>query len=362
MKRIVIDARESGTTSGRYVDKLIEHLHKLEPQHEFVILGKSHRLEFLRGIAPTFTVEQCDIKEFTFAEQTALKRQIESLKPDLVFFPFVQQPVLYKGRVVTMMQDLTTLRFRNPAKNWFVFTFKREVYRWVNKKAAKKSLHVLTPTEFVKKDVQQLTGIPASKITVTLEAADKITDKPQPIKRLEGKPFIMYVGRPLPHKNLPRLITAYEMLQKTHPDLHLVLVGKKDVLYDRIQADVEARGIKNVIFTGFVSEGELRWLYEHTAAYVFPSLSEGFGLPSLEAMMHGAPVVSSNASCLPEVNKNGAIYFNPLDEKDMSQNIAKVLENKQIANTLRKEGGAVAGGYSWTRMAQQTLDVFNRYL
>lgn len=362
MSKIVIDARESGTTSGRYVDKLIEYLHTLKPELRVILLAKPRRIAYLESIAPRFTTVKCTTKEFTFAEQTKLKKQIESLEPDLVFFPFVQQPVFYKGKVVTTMQDLTTVRFRNPAKNWFVFTFKREVYKWVNKHVAKKSLHIITPTEFVKQDVMQFTGIPSDKITVTLEAADKIPDKPKPIKRLEGKQYLMYVGRPLPHKNLPRLVSAFEILQQNHPDLHLVLVGKKDELYDRIESDVQKRGIRNVVFTGFVSEGELRWLYEHTAAYVFPSLSEGFGLPPLEAMMHGAPVVSSNASCLPEVNKNGAVYFNPLSEKDMSQNVAKVLENKQIANTLRDNGRAVAGSYSWTRMAQQTLDIFNRYI
>lgn len=362
MSTILIDARESGATSGRYIDKLIEYLHTLKPDHHFIILAKSHRLAYLESIAPRFSIQKCDVKEFTFAEQITLKRQIESLKPDLVFFPFVQQPIFYRGKVITMMQDLTTIRFRNPAKNWLVFTIKQNVYKWVNKRAAKKSVHILTPTQFVKGDIKDFTGIPANKITVTLEAADQIKDKAEPVKQLVGKQFIMYVGRPLPHKNLPRLVTAFSLLQKDHPELRLVLVGKKDAVYDMVEADAKKRGITNVLFTGFVSEGELRWLYEHTAAYVFPSLSEGFGLPSLEAMMHGAPVVSSNASCLPEVNKNGAMYFNPYDEKDMSQNIEKVLNNKQIANTLRQNGKKVAGGYSWRRMAQQTLKVFEHYL
>lgn len=362
MKRIVIDARESGTSSGRYLDKLVEHLHRLDSPHEYLLLAKPNRIEFLRSIAPKFTIQECLHKEFTFAEQIGLKKQIESLKPDLVFFPFVQQPVFYSGKVVTMMQDLTTLRFRNPAKNWFVFSVKQQIYKWLNKRVAHKSLHILTPTEFVKQDVVTFAGISPEKVTVTLEAADKITDKAEPLPKLTGKQYIMYVGRPLPHKNLDRLISAFELLQEKHPELHLVLVGKTDVLYERIQQSVAERGIKNVILTGFVSEGELRWLYENTAAYVFPSLSEGFGLPPLEAMMHGAVVVSSNASCMPEVNKDAAQYFDPYDVEDMSQNIAKVIESKQIANTLRTRGKVVAGSYSWTRMAQQTLDIFNRYI
>lgn len=362
MSTILIDARESGTSSGRYIDKLIEHLHILKPKHRFIILAKTHRLAYLESIAPKFLIVKCDVKEFTFAEQTTLKQQIKSYEPDLVFFPFVQQPIFYSGKTITTMQDLTTVRFRNPLKNWLVFTFKREVYKWVNKRAAKKSLHIITSTEFVKHDVMNFTGIDASKVSVIPLAADHIKESPEPIKKLIGKQFIMYVGRPLPHKNLLRLVGAFEILQRSHPDLRLVLVGKKDALYTQIEDQVRKRGIRNVIFTGFASEGELRWLYEHTAAYVFPSLSEGFGLPSIEAMLHGAPVVSSNASCLPEVNKNGAIYFNPLDENDMSQNIQKVLENKQIANMLRKNGRVVAGSYSWSAMAKQTLTVFERFL
>jgi glycosyltransferase involved in cell wall biosynthesis len=361
-KRIVIDARESGTTTGRYIDKLIEHLHSLQTPYHFVVLTKSPRLEFMRSIAPKFEVISSDFKEFTFAEQLGLLRQLNALKPDLVFFSMVQQPVLYRGRVVTTMQDLTTLRFRNRSKNWLVFTFKREVYRHVNKYAARKSVNLITPSQFVKEDVMQFTGVPASKITVTHEAADLIKDKPEAVPDLSGKQFIMYVGRPLEHKNLPRLIDAFVELQSSHPELRLVLAGKKDDLYERIADDVRRRDIKNVVFTGFVSEGQLRWLYQQTACYVFPSLSEGFGLPSIEAMLHGAPVAASNATCLPEVNRDGAVYFDPDDVADMARAIDSVISNDQLAAKLRRQGALVAKSYSWDRMAQQTLNVLSKSL
>lgn len=362
MKRIVIDARESGTTTGRYVDKLIEYLHKLKPKYDIVVLTKSHRLEYMQKIAPKFTVVKCDHNEFGFAEQTGLMWQLYRLSPDLVHFGMVQQPILYLGRVVTTMHDLTTLRFRNPSKNRWVFRFKQKVYAWVNKMAARKSKIVLTGSEFVKNEIAKFARINSRKITVTYEAADFIPDRPEPATELEGKQFIMYVGRPLPHKNLRRLIEAFKELQAKNPDLHLALVGKKDTLYKRHERRVKRENIENVVFTDFVSEGQLRWLYENCAAYVFPSLSEGFGLPGLEAMAHGAAVVSSNATCLPEVYGDAAEYFDPRNVEDTAKKINKVLTNEKRRKELISLGKKQAAKYSWQRMAEQTLAVYDEVL
>lgn len=358
----MIDARESGTSTGRYVDKLVEHMHALQPKHDIIILVKQHRHDFMKQIAPSFIVAETPFKEFSFGEQVGFKKQIESLKPDLVHFGIVQQPVFYKGRVVTTMHDLTTIRFKNPSKNPVVFTLKQQVYKWVNKKAARKSSVVITPTEFVKKDVVNFTGIKPDKVVVTLESADTITVSAQPIKDLEGKKFIMYVGRPMPHKNLERLMDAFALMQDTMPELCLVLAGKKDALYETHEHYAAQKGIKNIIFTGFISDGELKWLYQNTACYVFPSLSEGFGLPGLEAMMHGAPVASSNATCLPEVHGDGADYFDPLNSRGMAKIILNIINNKQHTEELKKRGTIHANTFSWDRMAQQTLEVYARAL
>jgi glycosyltransferase involved in cell wall biosynthesis len=363
MKRIVIDARESGTSTGRYLDKLIEYLHKIKPEHEFVLLAKEHRLDFLKEIAPNFIINTTPYKEFTFGEQLGFRKQISQLKPDLVFFPMVQQPVLYPGLVVTTMQDLTTLRFRNPAKNWLIFTVKREVYKWVNKRVAKKSKLLITPTEFVKQDVADYCHVDPKKITVTYESADKITDAPQAIKSLTGKRFLLAVGRPAANKNLWRLVEAFNKLSATQPELHLVFAGKFNAEYEKLQtrAKATAHGSR-IIFTDYVSDAQLRWLYEQASVYVFPSLSEGFGLPGLEAMNYDLPVASSNATCLPEVYKNGALYFNPFSTADMANKIQKILNNPKLAKQLAQNGKRVVDTYSWKRMAEQTLAVFNKAL
>ena len=360
--RIVIDARELRTSTGRYVERLLYYLQELDNDYKFTVLLKSKDLEGWKPTNRRFTAVVCRYKEFTFAEQLGMWRQLHSLKPDLVHFPIVQQPILYRGKVVTTMQDLTTTRFRNPSKNWFAFTIKQMVYKWVNRIVAHKSNVVMTPTEFVKDDVARYTSINSRKVVVTYEAADVIGDEPESIPELIDRQFIMYVGRPQPHKNLGRLVEAFGLLRQSHPGLYLVVAGKKDVLYRRLEKDANNKGIKNVLFTDFVSEGQLRWLYEHTAAYVFPSLSEGFGLPGLEAMIHGAPVVSSNATCLPEVYKDAAEYFDPLDIDEMAAAIGRVLDDTELRNKLIKRGRAVSQSYSWKRMAEQTLDVYRQVL
>jgi glycosyltransferase involved in cell wall biosynthesis len=362
MKKIVIDARELRTTTGRYVERLLHYLQQVDDQHEYIILLTPKDFDGWTPTNPRFSKVATPYKEFTFGEQLGFKKQITDLHADLVFFPMVQQPVLYHGNAVTTMQDLTTIRFRNPSKNWLVFTIKREVYKWVNKHVARKSNFLIAPTQFVAEDVAQYTHVPVDKFTVTLEAADYIPEEPAAIHELEGKQYIMYLGRPLPHKNLWRLVEAFRELQKQFPGLQLVLAGKKDVLYNDIERRAQAAGITNITFTGFVSEAELKWLYQNCAAYIFPSLSEGFGLPALEAMMHGAPVVSSNATCLPEVYGDAAYYFEPRDVHDITNKISDVLKQPKLRTALTKKGVIQAKRYSWKRMAEQTLEVFKKAL
>lgn len=360
--KIVIDARESGTSTGRYEDKLVEYLVKIRTNFEFVILTKPHRVDFFKSLSNKLNVVESNYKEFTFSEQLGFKKQLNKLKPDLVHFGMVQQPILYKGKVVTTMHDLTTTRYKNPSKNLVVFTVKQVVYKWVNRVAALKSNAIITPSEFVKNDVAKFARINSRKITVTYEAADKIEDLPVPLDYLEGDKYIMYVGRPQPHKNLYRLISTFSELKKSRTGLKLVLVGKKDVLYNSLEKWVDERLIKDVVFTDFVSEAQLRWLYENCQAYIFPSLSEGFGLPGLEAMIHGAPVVSSNATCLPEIYGEAAHYFNPNDIDDMTKKIDEVLSSKKLREELVSRGFSQVKKYSWERMAEQTLEVYKAVL
>ncbi len=362
MSRIVIDARELRTSSGRYVERLLHYLPQVDTKHKYTVLLKPKDIEGWQPPSRRMNVVACRYKEFSFGEQLGLWRQVKKLRPDLVHFAFAQQPILYRGPVVTTMHDLTTVRFRNPSKNWLIFTLKQWVYKWVNYIVAHKSAAIITPTDYVKEDIARFANLNSRKITVTYEAADPITDEPEAIESLIDTRFIMYLGRPQPHKNLWRLCQAFAQLKPTHPELKLVLAGKTDAIYRQLARQVDQAGIEDVVFTDFVSEGQLRWLYEQTAAYVFPSLSEGFGLPGLEAMLHGAPVASSNATCLPELYGSAVAYFDPLNITEMAETIDKLLTNKAYADKLRTLGRAQAAQYSWKRMAEQTIELYNQVL
>jgi glycosyltransferase involved in cell wall biosynthesis len=362
MSRIIIDARELRTSSGRYVERLLNYLPKLDKTDEYRLLLKPVDLAGWTVPASNFEAIACPHKEFTFSEQLGLKRQVRRLKGDVAHFTFPQQPILYKGKTVTTIHDLTTLRFDNPSKNRLVFKLKRQAYKFVIKRSVRKAGQVIAVSDFVKGDLVQFSGISPDKVSVIYEAADPITDPPEPMTGLAGKPFIMYVGRPTPHKNLERLIEAFVALKAEHPQLTLVLAGKKDANYERIEAAVNRRASRGVYFAGFVGEGRLRWLYENCSAYVFPSLSEGFGLPGLEAMLHGAPVVSSNATCLPEVYGEAAHYFDPTDSRAMTDAINEVLSDKNLRQELVKKGRAQVKKYSWLKTAEQTLKVYQKVL
>jgi len=156
------------------------------------------------------------------------------------------------------------------------------------------------------------------------------------MKEVAEKPYILYVGNDYPHKNLKRLNLAFKKVVEDGLDYQLILI------------------------TEFVSEQELDNLYRNASLFVFPSLSEGFGLPPLEAMARGVPVVSSNATCLPEILGDAAIYFNPLDIDDMAEKIKKALLDEGLRNNLIEKGFEQIKKYSWQKMAEETLKIYSK--
>lgn len=364
MKKIVIDARILRTSTGRYVEQLLEYLQDVDADrsHRYIVLLKPKDMDSWEPKSKRFTKVASPFKEFSFGEQIGLLVQLVRLRPNLVHFTMVQQPILYQGAAITTMHDLTTLRFDNPSKNPFIFQVKQRIYYIVNYIAAHKSRSILTPSEYVKNDVARSMRVNSRKITVTYEAGHSLGGSPEAIPELEEKPFIMYVGRPNPHKNLDRLLEAFSLIKQHYPDMRLVLSGRRDALFRHYERMVKRLGIPDVHFTGHVTDGQLKWLYAHTAAYIFPSLSEGFGLPGLEAMAYGAPVVASNTTSLPEIYGDAAAYFDPLDSASIAEAIELILKKPALRAEMIERGREQAKQYSWKRMAEQTLATYQTAL
>jgi glycosyltransferase involved in cell wall biosynthesis len=175
---------------------------------------------------------------------------------------------------------------------------------------------------------------------------------------------MLYVGNAYPHKNLERLIEAFCIFrQQNHNDWRLILVGAPDYFYKRLQKETAAKNNdSSIIFYGQASDDELIELYRQAQFYVFPSLCEGFGLPPLEAMCSGLPVISSNRSCLPEVLEDAALYFNPEDTADMVRVMTKLVEDNDLRQKLITAGYRQVQKFSWKTTAQKTLDLYERCL
>lgn len=367
MATIAIDARVINSTTGRYVDRLIHYLEKLDHDNRYLILVRKKDLDYYKPTNSNFKIIEADFDDYSLAEQTGLLKLLNQLKPDLVHFCMPQQPVLYRGTHITTMHDLILLNTYNSDKNYLMFKFKQLVGRYVFKKIAKTSAHIIAPTKFTADAYAKFANIPRSKITVTYESADsQQLAKSSPYKSLIGAEYLLYVGNQSDYKNIRRLMQAHDILRRSRPDLKLVLVGKlsgKNGASLRINKTwAEEQSFEGVIYTDFVPDDQLAWLYQNCQAYVFPSLMEGFGLPGLEAMTCSAPVVSSNATCLPEVYGKAAEYFDPFNVTDMVKAIERVLDDKKLRQTLIAEGKKQISKYSWQRMAEQTLAVYQKYL
>lgn len=358
---IAIDARIINSSTGRYVERLLHYLEQIDTENQYTVLVPSKDLSFWQPTNPRFTVRAADYANYSFAEQIHFKAFLDELGADLVHFCMPQQPILYRGAHVTTIHDLTLLKTYNSDKNWFVYHAKQLVGRAVFYIVARTSKQIITPTEYTKLEVIQSLRIPAEKVTVTYEAADTAPANIQPYAH-PFQEFILYVGQQSDYKNIRRLGDAHQKLIAKHLDLGLILVGKKNESIEANEKYFTDKGYRNIHFTGFIGDAQRDWLFANTKAYVFPSLMEGFGLPGLEAMGYGAPVVSSNATCLPEVYGDAAHYFNPLDTDAMATAIDEVISNETLRQELIAKGYAQVQKYSWEQMAEETLVVYKQAL
>lgn len=354
---IVIDARSMFTSTGRYTRKLIENLEHIDTEHRYTIVLPRERVADWVPRNPAFATVATDTPYFSLREQTTFARELRALRPDLVHFAMPQQPLFVGRPRVTTFHDMTLLKIRNHKKHAVVSLIKRLVGAVAFTVFAHRSRINLVVSAYSGRDLLAHTRSAASRVTLTYPAADRIIEAPEPIE-VPFRRFVLYVGTQVPYKNLSGLIRAVADLRTTDDSLGLVVVGKLDGDGERLIGDLDDRERAAVHFAGFVSDGALRWLYENAAVYAFPSFFEGFGLPGLEAMRHGCAVVSSNATCLPEVYGDAAVYFDPSRVSEISSALSRVIDDPVLADSLRARGHRRAEMYSWRFMAERTLDAY----
>jgi glycosyltransferase involved in cell wall biosynthesis len=168
------------------------------------------------------------------------------------------------------------------------------------------------------------------------------------------------VGNAYPHKNLEKLISSFGEIRKAEKDLSLVLVGKEDYFYRRLRDFSVEQKIEKVVFTDYIPDHELDTIFRNASAFIWPTLYEGFGLPPLEAMSKGVPVVSSDQQCMKEILADSAHYFDGKNTADMTGAVIKVLNDKSLREKLIKNGYERVNRYSWKKMAKETLDVYRK--
>jgi glycosyltransferase involved in cell wall biosynthesis len=365
-KHIVIDARIRPASSGRPVARLLEHLQEIDNQHRYTVLVKSD--DHWQPTSKNFTVVPSRFSLFSFnpLNQVLFAWQLYRLKPDLTYFMMSPgSPLFFFGRQLTLTHDLTMFKFvRAGSMPLWLHRLRMYGYRFLMWQTHRKAQHVVVPTDYVNDAVCKRYLFVNRKITTILEASEPpLSGRPSTPEHAPDD-FIMYTGSAFPHKNLERLVSAFSLLREQHENLKLVLVGKREWHSKRLQAWAKKNTpyFDDIVFTGFVPDEELKWYYEHARAYVFPSLSEGFGLPGLEAMVHGCPVVSSNFTCLPEVHGDAAHYFNPEDVSEMAQKIDEVISNDKLRQKLIAKGYENAKRFSWRRFASQHLALFEKLL
>jgi len=368
--RIGIDARflgPKGKGLGRYTQKLIENLEKIDEQNEYVIFLRRENWDEYEPKSPKFQKALADWRWYSLAEQIKMPANIFRQKIDLMHFPHFNVPILYFRPFVVTIHDLILRHFPTrrastlgPLKYWA----KNLAYKIVIWLAIKRAKMIIVPSHYVESDILKNFKISEEKIIVTYEGAPPVV-RPAILKAGNilhkygiKKPYLIYVGNAYPHKNLERLIEAFEILgKKSKRDLQLVLVGEEDYFYRRLKQSVKS---EKIIFTGFVQDNELDLLYRDAELYIFPSLCEGFGLPPLEAMVHGVPVVSSDATCLPEILGKAVIYFDAARSQNMADKINRVLIDKDLAARLILAGYLQIKKYSWQKMAEETREIYGK--
>lgn len=375
--RIGIDARFYGSVGkglGRYAQKLIENLEKVDKKNHYFIFLLEENFQEFQPKNKNFKKVLANYRWYTFSEQINMPKILNRYNLDVVHFPHFNVPIFYRKKFIITIHDLILLHFPtlkgtrlNPLFYWIKFL----AYKLVIGSAIKRSKKIITVSQFSKKDIlENYSFLKKNKVVVTYEACDLIKNKK--INNIENeikkygiiKPYLLYVGNAYPHKNLDKLVMSWKTFLKKIKDKkskklpQLVLVGKKDYFYNKLEEKIKKNKIENVVLAGYVPDSELAGVYAGAKGYIFPSLYEGFGLPPLEAMERGVPVISNSHGCMREILEKSAHYFDGKNEISMVKAMENIFSDSELRKKLVLAGHKQILKYSWKKMAKETKGVY----
>jgi glycosyltransferase involved in cell wall biosynthesis len=369
---IVIDARRIRDFGiGTYIRSLIHALATVDPANQYTVVVTPADIRALSGLPANFRLAVYARTDSAALDNLAFPFFLRGLSPDLVHIPLNRVPLLMFRPYVVTIHDMANLLYSQGGSSFGLY-LRRNRFRRGLERAAR----VVAVSDATKRDVENLMGVRPNRIRRVYNAPDpgfldphrsSGADERQLImERYQiGYPFLLYAGNIRAHKNVPRLVEAFAVVRgqlAAHPvykDLRLIIIGDTISQYPAVrQAVIKSRVEQMVRFLGFVPFETLRCFYESAAAFVFPSRYEGFGLPPLEAMACGTPVVTANVSSLPEVVGDAAVLVNPANVFDIARGIRDVLLDEALRTELIRRGLEQASRFSWERTARQMLEIY----
>ena len=370
---IVIDGRRMRDYGiGTYIRSLVHALSRIDTANHYTVVTGPGEVRVWGALPDNFRIAVYTGDDHAYSDHLLFPLYLRRLKPDLVHIPLNRVPLLMIRPYVVTVHDMVNLFYdeqKPAAAHMYLrrFRFRRGLTR---------ASRVIAVSEATKRDVENLLGVPPGRITRVYNAPDPgflgrdpaagEEERRRIMERYQiDRPFLLYAGAIRHHKNIPRLVEAFAVLREqlaAHPvygDLRLVIIGDTISQYPAVrQAVLKSKMEHAVRFLGFVPFETLRCFYEAAAAFVFPSRHEGFGLPPLEAMACGTPVVTSNVSSLPEVAGDAAMFVNPGNVFDIARGIRDVLTDEPLRAELIRRGRVQAARFSWERSARQVLEIY----
>ncbi len=363
--RIGIDARKLHDFGiGTYIRNLLRHLARLDRQTEFVLFCRPGDVPALTLLGENFRAVGEAAGNYSLGEQLRIPLAIKREGVTLFHAPHYVLPPLVPCRSVVTIHDCIHLMFPDYLPNRMALAYARTSIS----AAARRATRVMTVSESSKRDILRYVKIRAEKIDVIYNAYDErfaADPKEDDVVRVRERyqlhdPFVLYAGTVKPHKNVERLIQAFHLVrQRGLERLKLVLIGDEISRYAALRRAVHQHQLhKYVRFLGYMPEETLAIMYRLAGVFVFPSLYEGFGLPPLEAMASGTPVVTSNVSSLPEVAGDAAVLVDPYDPAAIADGIYRVLTDEPLRADLRRKGLARARQFSWEDSARRVRAIY----